>query len=83
MSNNKTVTISKEDFMKMSAKVTEELMDKPGASAGVLLLSVLFSAKITEKLFPDEEEKKPEETPVVDAETLLVNRVNGNEKPVD
>jgi len=83
MDNDKTVTISREEFMKKTAEVTEEMMQKPGASAAVMLVMLFVSAKLTEKLFPEKDEKKPEETPVVDAETLLANRVNGNEKPVD
>ena len=77
MDNKRTATVSREDFMKMVAEVTDELMAKPGASAGVMLMSVLIGAKITSKLFPDEE-KKPEETPVMDAESLLAQKINSD-----
>ena len=80
MAKKTTITITEDDFLKATAKVTDTVMSKKGAGASVMLMTMLIGAMLDEELFG---EGKPEETPEVDAETLLMNRVNGNDTSVD
>ena len=83
MAKKTTITITEDEFLKATAKVTDTVMSKKGAGASVMLMTMLIGALLDEELFGEDEKTKPKETPEVDAETLLMNRVNGNETPLD
>lgn len=78
----KTITITEKQLTEAMADVTYDMMtdkktkDSPTAGVAVMMLGAILNAKVCRKLFHGDEKEETEE---VDAETLLMNRVNGDD----